>query len=91
MAPVAVGAGVVAAAASIAASPLMPLGLARRAEPDPGVSLDGIVLALGCVGVTVIVAALAVLVAWPASPVGGLRAQLRGIGSRPPIGVVARR
>jgi hypothetical protein len=40
-------AGVVAAAAAIAISPLFPIGLARRAEPSPGVDADGLVLSVG--------------------------------------------
>lgn len=39
--------GLVAATAAIAISPLFPIGLARRAEPSPGVDADWPVLALG--------------------------------------------
>ena len=40
-------AGLVAATVAIAISPLFPIGLARRAEPSPGVDADWPVLALG--------------------------------------------
>jgi ABC-type lipoprotein release transport system permease subunit len=55
-----------ALAASIVAillSPLMPTGLARIAEPDPGVALDAGALTVGPV---VVVAAVVLLAAWPA-------------------------
>jgi hypothetical protein len=38
---------VLGVAAAAAASPLFPVGLARRAEPDPGLRLDGLVLGAG--------------------------------------------
>lgn len=65
--PVAVGGAVVAVVVAVVASPLMPLGVARQAEPDPGLSIDGAVLGLGFGTVVVIVALLALLAAWPAS------------------------
>jgi ABC-type lipoprotein release transport system permease subunit len=52
--------GVIAAAA---ASGLFPTGLARIAEPDPGLRLDGTVLLVGFVVVPLVVALVA---AWPA-------------------------
>lgn len=52
---VAAGAGL-AVGGSIAASPLMPLGLARRAEPSPGIDVDPLV---AVVSVAVIVMAAA--------------------------------
>ena len=48
---------------AIAASPLMPIGTARLAEPDPGVSIDATVLAPGAVAIVVL---LVVGTAWPA-------------------------
>ena len=54
----AAAAGAVAAAGlAIAASPLMPIGTARLAEPDPGVSADAAVLTAGAV--------VMVVLAWP--------------------------
>ena len=54
-----VGAGGAAAAVGVAvlASPLMPLGLARIAEPDPGVSADWLVLGIGALATLVAVSA----------------------------------
>jgi predicted lysophospholipase L1 biosynthesis ABC-type transport system permease subunit len=45
--PIALGAGVLAVTVAWLASPLMPLGLARRAEPNLGFDVDGWVLGLG--------------------------------------------
>ena len=42
-------AAAVAVAAAIAISPLFPIGLARRAEPSPGVDADWLVLSVGAV------------------------------------------
>jgi hypothetical protein len=53
----------VALAVAIALSPLFPLGLARVAEPDPGVTFDAVTLGAG---VAVLVLALLALGAWPA-------------------------
>jgi hypothetical protein len=61
--PIAVlGAGV-AVSASVLASPLMPVGIARRAEPDPGVSVDGPVVLLGFVAIVATVMLLSVVAA----------------------------
>jgi hypothetical protein len=49
---------------AVLASPLAPIGLAREAEVDRGLSVDGAVLALGGVGVLVAVAARAALASW---------------------------
>lgn len=51
---VAAAAAVVAAGAAIAASPLLPLGHPRIAEPDPGVAVDLPVVALGALAVLVV-------------------------------------
>ncbi|MDQ3146624.1 MAG: hypothetical protein M3R01_06765, partial [Actinomycetota bacterium] len=67
-----------AVAVAIAASPLMPVGLARRAEPDLGLSVDGAVLGTGLVAAVVLVTGLALLVAWPTS-----RSATVADGSRP--------
>lgn len=51
------------------ASPLMPIDIARRAEPDPGISLDGLVLGLGGIAVMLVVLGVGVLAAWRATGV----------------------
>jgi hypothetical protein len=48
---------------AIAASPLMPIGPARLAEPDPGLSVDVAVLAAGFAAIVILLLAR---VAWPA-------------------------
>jgi hypothetical protein len=61
----AAGAGAVAAAGvAVAASPLMPIGAARLAEPDPGVSADAIVLAAGGAAIVVLLVARSEWPAW---------------------------
>lgn len=61
--PIAILGSVVAVGVSVLASPLMPVGIARRAEPDPGIAVDGSVLLLGSVGTVAAVLLLAVLAA----------------------------
>jgi hypothetical protein len=61
--PIAVLGGVVAVSASTLASPLMPVGIARRAEPDLGISVDWPVLLLGFVAIVIAVIVLSVLAA----------------------------
>ena len=60
-------AGLVAAPVALvvaaSASGLFPTGLARTAEPDPGLRPDGLVLAVGLVAIPLVVGLLA---AWPA-------------------------
>ena len=43
----AAGGAAVAVGVAVLASPLMPLGLARIAEPDPGFATDWLVLGVG--------------------------------------------
>jgi hypothetical protein len=62
-APTAIVAGVVAGLVAVAASPVMPIGVARTAEPDRGVSFDALVVLAGALGVVVV---LLVVAAWPA-------------------------
>jgi FtsX-like permease family len=49
---------------AIAASPLMPIGPARLAEPSPGVSVNGPVLAAGFAAIVVLLVARVALTAW---------------------------
>lgn len=65
--PIALGGSVLAGAAAVAASPLMPLGVARRAEPDRGLSVDGMVIGAGAVAVFVMVMGSVALSAWMAT------------------------
>ena len=61
---------IAAAGVAIAASPLMPVGAARLAEPDPGVSIDWLVLPLGAV---IIVVLLVAWVSWSAWRLASVR------------------
>ncbi len=49
--PIAIGGAVVAVVGAACASGMFPIGVARRAEPDPGLHLDWTVLACGLVAV----------------------------------------
>ena len=60
---VALGGGCLAVLGAIALSPRFPIDVARRAEPDLGVDVDGVVLAAGTAVIAVLVLAGAVLAA----------------------------
>jgi hypothetical protein len=83
--------GVLAVAAAVAASPLMPAGLARQAEISPGISVDAVVLAAGFLAIVVLLAAAAALPAWRISRrVGGRRGEgTRSPGTPPLAGLLA--
>jgi ABC-type lipoprotein release transport system permease subunit len=55
---------VVAVVVAFAASPVMPFGVAREAEPDPGLSFDGVALGAGFVAIVVVVIGSACVSAW---------------------------
>jgi putative ABC transport system permease protein len=57
---ISVAAAVIAIGFAIAASPLLPVGLARIAEPHPGVSIDALVLLVGAIATVVLVGLLSV-------------------------------
>jgi hypothetical protein len=61
--PAAVGAAALAAAAAWLGSALMPIGLARRVEPDPGVAGDWSVLGTGGLAIVVVVLVSAAIAA----------------------------
>jgi hypothetical protein len=75
-----VAGGVLAVAVAVAASPLMPVGLARQAEISPGISADALVLASGFCAIVVLVAALGAL---PAGRVSRRGRGRRGEATRP--------
>jgi FtsX-like permease family len=82
---------VIAVAVAVVASPIGPVGVAREAEPDPGIATDVSVLVLGGLAVFAVTLLLAV---WPAvastrqpKPVegrSGVSAVTAGLGLRPP-------
>ena len=57
-------AATVAIGVAVALSPLFPIGLARDADTDLGVSVDGLVLGVGAVCVVGVVALVSVVTAW---------------------------
>jgi FtsX-like permease family len=82
--PVAVGGATVAVVGAWLASPIMPMGLARRAEPDPGLAADWPVLVGGGLAiVAMVLLAAALAAAWLA------RAQLASQTQRRPSAMAA--
>jgi hypothetical protein len=79
---VAVVGAAVAVAVAIALSPLTPIGLARRAEIRPGVSLNVSVLAIGSVAVAALSLLRALLPAWRSARTHG-EARLEQVPARP--------
>jgi hypothetical protein len=61
---VALGAAALAVVVAVGASPLTPIGVARSADPDLGLYVDGPVIVLGFVAVVGAVLALAAIPAW---------------------------
>lgn len=57
-------AALLAVAVAWLTSPLLPLGNARVAEPDPGMSFDGVALAGGAAGTLLLVLALVAIASW---------------------------
>jgi hypothetical protein len=74
---VALGGGVLAAGLAIALSPVFPLGLARTAEPDPGVRVDAIAVLGGAIVVVAVTAALGAFAAWRATRTSRASARVR--------------
>jgi FtsX-like permease family len=62
------GGGVaVALVVAVALSPLTPTGIARVAEPDPGLSIDAPLIALGVLAMVAAIAVVALVPAWRAA------------------------
>ena len=80
--PAIVGGVALAAGLSVLASALLPVGIARRAEPDTGIDVDGMVLLLGTAAVLLVLTAIALLAAIPASRDSDRAAT--AVGDRPP-------
>ena len=57
---------------AVVLSPLFPRGLARRAEGEPGLRIDGPVVVVGAVSLLVVLIALAGTTAWRAARAGGV-------------------
>jgi len=67
------------------ASPLLPMGLARKAEPDPGLHFDGLVLGAGFALVVAVLLIVIAVIAWAS-------ARVRPVGAAAPVrpGIAAR-
>jgi ABC-type lipoprotein release transport system permease subunit len=65
--PVVALGSVLGVALAIAASPLMPIGVARRAEPSPGIDIDLVTLGLGAALGALVLIAVATSSAWRAT------------------------
>jgi FtsX-like permease family len=61
---VGVGAAVLAVTGAVAWSPLTPVGLARQAEPHPGLEVNVAMLVVGGAAITAVLTARAVLTGW---------------------------
>jgi ABC-type lipoprotein release transport system permease subunit len=70
---IAAAGGLVGVMVAVAASPLLPAGLARTAEPDRGVHLDAVVLGLGATVTVVVVVALGAWASWRAAAASARR------------------
>jgi ABC-type lipoprotein release transport system permease subunit len=67
------GAGsVLAVLGAIAVSPLFPFGVARRADPDPGLHLDSTIVLLGALTILIVVVAVAFVSALASTRARGL-------------------
>jgi ABC-type lipoprotein release transport system permease subunit len=66
-----IAAAAVTVAVAVALSPLTPIGLARIAEPDPGVAIDLPVLVLGVLGVLLLTPLCSAFAAWRAARLVG--------------------
>jgi hypothetical protein len=76
-----------AAGVAVATSPLMPIGPARLAEPDPGVSTDPTVLAAGTAAIVVLLVVLAAWPTWRLASTGARGSDRSAPGSRPRLAV----
>lgn len=62
--PVAIGGALVAVPLAVAASPLLPIGLSRQAEPHPGFAFDALVVVPGALLVGLVILGRGALSAW---------------------------
>ena len=74
--PAGAGGALVAVVASYVASSLMPIGLARRVEPDPGLRMDWAVAGLAALGVVVIIVGEALVAALSTTRASRVRTRL---------------
>jgi len=70
---VALGGAAIAVVGAALASPLLPIGPARLAEPNPGFAFNAAILGAGFVVIWVLVVALAAIPAWRSASIGASR------------------
>jgi hypothetical protein len=75
------GGAVLAVGIAVAASPLTPIGPARLAEPDPGISVNGAVLGIGFAAIVALLLARVAVTAWRQA---SIRAAIGSFGSAAP-------
>jgi ABC-type lipoprotein release transport system permease subunit len=85
--PVVIGA-FLAVVGAIVASPLMPIGPARIAEPNPGISLDPAVAVIGFGTLVLSLLAVALWAAWRTTRTLGMAASSSSDFTRPPSRIV---
>ena len=81
---VAVAATFVAVAVAVLLSPLWPIGLARVAEPSPGMDVNLAVIGIGAVAVALLVLLVGAGTSWRWTRLDGRRSR-PGRGTRPPL------
>jgi hypothetical protein len=85
------GGALLAGIGAVWLSPLFPVGLARRADPDVGLHADWLVLATGTLAIALVVLAIAFLAAWRATrPVGSDRVREARRRTSPVVELAAR-
>jgi hypothetical protein len=75
LAVIAVAGAVLAAVVAVVASPLLPVGTARTAEPHPGFAVDWFAVGVGALSIVAIVIAVAVWPTWRAASRASLAEQ----------------
>jgi hypothetical protein len=86
VAAIAVVGGLVAVAVAFFASPLMPVGAARLAEPSPGLEFNAAVLLFGLVAIAVVAVVVVAPASWRSATRVGAEPTIRGSTSASPIG-----
>ncbi len=82
VAAMAVVGALVAFVVAVLASPIMPLGAARLAEPSPGIDVDGVVLGIGLMGIVVALMAAVAVPSWRLSSGADQGADRRAAATR---------
>ncbi len=99
--PIAVGGALLGVLGAWLASPLLPMGLARDAEPDPGMHFDALVLMLGFLATVGLLLTFTAVIAWRSARVrstvasattrtSALARVSESIGIAPPVSIGVR-